>query len=155
VYLCYFSGLDVGNSSCANFTCILTYTRRQTSYTRTHKRPLSPSPPPSPPPPVEPTDSASLMIMQGMPTPQCTVFASFFRKGQVFEAFRGTGVYQPAVDLAIEKLRAGAWVRIFVSCRQSFSSRTTTTHILPRSIYLSYNERASFFYISIFYIHFH
>ncbi|KAH9987961.1 hypothetical protein BJV77DRAFT_1061507 [Russula vinacea] len=38
------------------------------------------------------------------------VFSAFFRKGQVIETFRGAGVYQPAVDLAIEKLRAGAWV---------------------------------------------
>ena len=39
------------------------------------------------------------------------VFSAFFRKGQVIETFRGEGIYQPAVDLAIEKLRAGAWVR--------------------------------------------
>jgi hypothetical protein len=38
-------------------------------------------------------------------------FSTFFRKGQVLETFRGEGIYQPAVDLAIEKLRAGAWVR--------------------------------------------
>ena len=38
-------------------------------------------------------------------------FSAFFRKGQVIETFRGEGIYQPAVDLAIEKLRAGAWVR--------------------------------------------
>jgi len=40
------------------------------------------------------------------------VFSAFFRKGQVLETFRGEGIYQPAADLAIEKLRAGAWVHI-------------------------------------------
>ena len=40
-----------------------------------------------------------------------SVFSAFFRKGQVLETFRGAGIYQPAVDTAIEKLRAGAWVR--------------------------------------------
>ncbi len=42
------------------------------------------------------------------------ILSAFFRKGQVIETFRGEGVYQPAVDLAIEKLRAGAWVRAFM-----------------------------------------
>ncbi|KAH9047188.1 acyltransferase-domain-containing protein [Lactarius hengduanensis] len=41
------------------------------------------------------------------------VFSAFFRKGQVLETFRGTGVYQPAIDTAIEKLRAGAWIHLF------------------------------------------
>jgi len=41
------------------------------------------------------------------------VFSAFFRKGQVIETFRGAGIYQPAVDRAIEKLRAGAWVHLF------------------------------------------
>ncbi|KAH9994343.1 acyltransferase-domain-containing protein [Russula compacta] len=41
------------------------------------------------------------------------VFSAFFRKGQVIETFRGAGIYQPAVDVAIEKLRAGAWVHLF------------------------------------------
>ncbi|KAH9053058.1 acyltransferase-domain-containing protein [Lactarius vividus] len=41
------------------------------------------------------------------------VFSAFFRKGQVLETFRGTGVYQPALDTAIEKLRAGAWIHLF------------------------------------------
>lgn len=52
------------------------------------------------------------------------VFSSFFQKGQVIETFRGKGVYQPAVDLAVEKLRAGAWVRVtFISL---FFSSTRT-----------------------------
>ncbi|KAI9461407.1 acyltransferase-domain-containing protein [Russula earlei] len=41
------------------------------------------------------------------------VFSAFFRKGQVVETFRGAGVYQPAVDAAIEKLRSGAWLHLF------------------------------------------
>ncbi|KAI9437910.1 acyltransferase-domain-containing protein [Lactarius psammicola] len=41
------------------------------------------------------------------------VFSAFFRKGQVLETFRGAGVYQPAIDTAIEKLRAGAWIHLF------------------------------------------
>jgi hypothetical protein len=48
----------------------------------------------------------------------CSVFSAFFRKGQVIETFRGEGVYQPAIDTAIERLRAGAWVRPdLLSCR--------------------------------------
>ncbi|KAH9036460.1 hypothetical protein EDB85DRAFT_2143039 [Lactarius pseudohatsudake] len=40
----------------------------------------------------------------GCPLPRSrSVFSAFFRKG---ETFRGTGIYQPA----IEKLRAGAWM---------------------------------------------
>ncbi|KAI0248525.1 acyltransferase-domain-containing protein [Lactifluus subvellereus] len=41
------------------------------------------------------------------------VFSAFFRQGQVIETFRGAGIYQPAVDVAIEKLRAGAWIHVF------------------------------------------
>ncbi|KAG8725354.1 hypothetical protein FRC09_001704, partial [Ceratobasidium sp. 395] len=37
----------------------------------------------------------------------------FFRNGQVIETVRGGGVHQPAVDLAVEKLNAGAWIHIF------------------------------------------
>lgn len=36
----------------------------------------------------------------------------FFRHGQVLEAIRGQGIYQPSVDEAIRKLNAGDWVRI-------------------------------------------
>jgi hypothetical protein len=67
-------------------------------------------------PPVPPTsNSASLKIIL-MYVYTTRAFSAFFRKGQVIETFRGKGIYQPAVDLAIEKLRAGAWVRIaFIS----------------------------------------
>jgi len=41
------------------------------------------------------------------------VFSAFFRQGQVLETFRGRGIYQPAVDSAIEKLNAGAWIHLF------------------------------------------
>jgi hypothetical protein len=50
----------------------------------------------------------------------CSVLSAFFRKGQVIETFRGGGIYQPAIDLAIEKLRAGAWVRSVHSHRSLF-----------------------------------
>ncbi|KAH9953502.1 hypothetical protein BC827DRAFT_1090105, partial [Russula dissimulans] len=38
------------------------------------------------------------------------VLLAFFRYGQVIETFHDVGVYQPAVDTGIEKLRAGGWV---------------------------------------------
>ncbi|KAI0048162.1 acyltransferase-domain-containing protein [Auriscalpium vulgare] len=42
-----------------------------------------------------------------------SVFSAFFRTGQVLETFRGKGVYQPAVDSAIEKLSSGSWIHLF------------------------------------------
>jgi monolysocardiolipin acyltransferase len=39
-----------------------------------------------------------------------SAFSAFFRAGQVLETFRGRGIYQPAVDTAIEKLDQGQWV---------------------------------------------
>ncbi|KAJ7162548.1 acyltransferase-domain-containing protein [Mycena crocata] len=41
------------------------------------------------------------------------VFSAFFRSGQVLETFRGNGIYQPSVDVAIEKLNRGNWVHFF------------------------------------------
>ncbi|KAK7470978.1 Lyso-phosphatidylcholine acyltransferase [Stygiomarasmius scandens] len=41
------------------------------------------------------------------------VFSTFFRYGQVLETFRGQGIYQPAVDTAIEKLDKGDWVHLY------------------------------------------
>ncbi|KAH9946605.1 acyltransferase-domain-containing protein [Amylocystis lapponica] len=41
------------------------------------------------------------------------LFSAFFRKGQVLETFRGNGVFQPAVDTAIQKLNDGAWIQLF------------------------------------------
>jgi hypothetical protein len=40
-----------------------------------------------------------------------SIFSEFFHHGQVLETFRGKGIYQRAVDVAIEKLNAGEWVR--------------------------------------------
>lgn len=54
-------------------------------------------------------------------------FRLFFRKGQVIETFCGEGIYQPVIDLAIEKLRAGAWVR----CVLSVSLLRTTQILIP------------------------
>lgn len=41
------------------------------------------------------------------------IYRWFFRNGQVIETVRGGGVHQPAVDLAVEKLNAGAWIHVF------------------------------------------
>ncbi|KAG9219301.1 hypothetical protein CCMSSC00406_0001711 [Pleurotus cornucopiae] len=42
------------------------------------------------------------------------VFSKFFRLGQVHETFRGKGIYQPAVDAAINTLNTtGGWVHLF------------------------------------------
>ncbi|KAH9051586.1 hypothetical protein EDB83DRAFT_2521979 [Lactarius deliciosus] len=38
-------------------------------------------------------------------SPPRSVFSAFFKKGQVLGMFRGRGIYQPAIDTAIEKLR--------------------------------------------------
>ncbi|KAL6310233.1 acyltransferase-domain-containing protein [Sparassis latifolia] len=40
-------------------------------------------------------------------------FSSFFRNGQVLETFRGSGIFQPAVDTAAKKLNEGEWVHLF------------------------------------------
>ncbi|KAF7353068.1 Tafazzin family protein [Mycena venus] len=41
------------------------------------------------------------------------VFSAFFRRGQVLETVRGIGIYQPSVDVAIDKLNNGNWVHFF------------------------------------------
>ncbi|KAI0084577.1 acyltransferase-domain-containing protein [Irpex rosettiformis] len=41
------------------------------------------------------------------------VFSAFFRKGQVLETFRGNGIFQPAIDTAIQKLNSGDWIHLF------------------------------------------
>jgi len=41
------------------------------------------------------------------------LFSEFFRRGQVLETFRGRGIYQPAVDFAIDRLDQGGWVHLF------------------------------------------
>ncbi|KAI0699518.1 acyltransferase-domain-containing protein [Cerioporus squamosus] len=41
------------------------------------------------------------------------VFSTFFRYGQVIETFRGNGIFQPAIDTAIEKLNRGEWIHLF------------------------------------------
>ncbi|KAM5541648.1 hypothetical protein V8D89_004838 [Ganoderma adspersum] len=41
------------------------------------------------------------------------VFSTFFRYGQVIETFRGSGIFQPAIDDAIQKLNCGEWIHLF------------------------------------------
>ncbi|KAI0357101.1 acyltransferase-domain-containing protein [Trametes cingulata] len=41
------------------------------------------------------------------------VFSTFFRCGQVIETFRGKGIFQPAIDSAIEKVNQGEWIHLF------------------------------------------
>ncbi|KAI0776935.1 acyltransferase-domain-containing protein [Trametes elegans] len=41
------------------------------------------------------------------------VFSTFFRYGQVIETFRGKGIFQPAIDNAIQKLNQGDWIHLF------------------------------------------
>ncbi|KIM67796.1 hypothetical protein SCLCIDRAFT_106811 [Scleroderma citrinum Foug A] len=41
------------------------------------------------------------------------VFSALFRNGQVIETSRGKGVFQPAVDTAVDKLNQGHWVHLF------------------------------------------
>ncbi|KAG1756057.1 acyltransferase-domain-containing protein [Suillus lakei] len=41
------------------------------------------------------------------------LFSAFFRKGQVLETFRGNGIFQPSVDIAIKRLNEGHWVHLF------------------------------------------
>ncbi|KAF8897207.1 acyltransferase-domain-containing protein, partial [Infundibulicybe gibba] len=41
------------------------------------------------------------------------VFSTFFRLGQTLETFRGKGIYQSAVDTAIQKLDQGGWVHLY------------------------------------------
>jgi monolysocardiolipin acyltransferase len=41
------------------------------------------------------------------------VHSSFFMVGKCIPTVRGAGVYQPAIDLCIEKLKQGEWVHVF------------------------------------------
>ncbi len=102
-----------GESSQHGCTCVHARcagrSARQTSCSPTRKAHAAPVPPSLLS--VEPLVIRACMI--GPRTlPFVSVFSAFFRKGQSIETFRGAGIYQPAVDLAIEKLRAGAWVRV-------------------------------------------
>jgi monolysocardiolipin acyltransferase len=40
-----------------------------------------------------------------------SIYSAFFRNGKVLDTVRGGGIYQGAVDLAIDKLNKGDWVR--------------------------------------------
>ena len=100
-----------GESSRHGCTCVHTRcagrSARQTSCSRTRKARALFTPPFSL---LNPRHSWSPRTLPPQNKNACSVFSAFFRKGQVIETFRGAGIYQPAVDLAIERLRAGAWV---------------------------------------------
>ncbi|KAI8976415.1 acyltransferase-domain-containing protein [Trametes punicea] len=59
------------------------------------------------------TLGASDIIFTNPYVPEPCVFSTFFRLGQVIETFRGKGIFQPAVDAAIEKLNQGEWIHLF------------------------------------------
>lgn len=46
----------------------------------------------------------------------------FFRYGQVIETFRGKGIFQPAIDDAIEKLNRGEWVSVMHLLSRDYKS---------------------------------
>ena len=53
--------------------------------------------------------------------------SSFFMFGKCIPVIRGGGVYQPAVDLCIQKLKLGEWVRLILinySSDQKFADRS-------------------------------
>lgn len=51
------------------------------------------------------------LYMSGMTRfASCRLLSGFFRAGQVIETFRGKGVYQLAVEEAIQKLNNARWV---------------------------------------------
>ncbi|KAF8738181.1 hypothetical protein AX14_011598 [Amanita brunnescens Koide BX004] len=41
------------------------------------------------------------------------LFSAFFRLGQTIETFRGKGIYQPAVDTAIDMVNQGYWIHLY------------------------------------------
>ena len=57
-----------------------------------------------------------------------SLFSTFFRLGQTLETFRGKGVDQRAVDVAIEKLDRGNWVRSYF---YAFRRSGTNEHLGP------------------------
>lgn len=62
------------------------------------------------------------------------LFRPYFRNGQVIETFRGGakgGIYQPAVDIAIDKLRDGQWVRGESGASLWSSMQSAQVHIFP------------------------
>jgi monolysocardiolipin acyltransferase len=85
-----------------------TYTRTQRAGLSAHQKPYSLTRKPGPgrrlPLPCPPHP----LLMHAH---VAASFLLFFQQGQVIETFRGGGIYQQAVDVAIENLRAGAWVR--------------------------------------------
>ncbi|GAA95469.1 uncharacterized protein L969DRAFT_85147 [Mixia osmundae IAM 14324] len=53
------------------------------------------------------------------------LFTAFFSAGQTIETHRGAGIYQHAIDVAIEKLNAGHWLHIYPEGYVGQTSPTT------------------------------
>lgn len=51
------------------------------------------------------------------------LFSRFFNNGQVIDTIRGGGIFQPAVDKAIELLEDGEWVSHARECGLMTDSR--------------------------------
>ena len=74
------------------------------------------------------TARACILIAECLRPPD-SVFSTFFRYGQVIETFRGKGIFQPAIDMAIEKLNRGEWVSISASLFQYSSFTRYKIHL--------------------------
>ena len=74
------------------------------------------------------TARACILIAECLRPPD-SVFSTFFRYGQVIETFRGKGIFQPAIDTAIEKLNRGEWVSISASLFQYSSFTRYKIHL--------------------------
>jgi monolysocardiolipin acyltransferase len=57
--------------------------------------------------------------------------SAFFTAGQVIETVRGGGIYQPAVDKAVQLLQNGEWIHIFPEGRVNQESINPEGGLLP------------------------
>ena len=64
-----------------------------------------------------------------------SVLSEFFRNGQVIVTFRGKGIWQPAVDLAIEKVNDGGWVPIPSVSFDNFPFSQNDLELMVRSTF--------------------
>lgn len=54
----------------------------------------------------------SKYVRQLTPVILLSVLSAFFSLGQTLETFRGKGIYQDAVNVAIQRINQGGWVRL-------------------------------------------